>query len=365
MSLDRFKFYNVKLDDNFVRSSEDTIRNYEINISVSRWVEHAFRMFNKDKNKYENFSFKGREYWVPIYDSAADKIIAKCGRQVNKSTWLGNYSLSLCCIQPAFKTLYVSPSQTQTKEYMKDRVIGPIEDSEVLKKYKDTKGIDNTLVKQFITRSEILFRYAFLNADRIRGIGGVDLLIIDEVQNIIKDNIPIIEQVQFAASAKYKKTYYSGTPLGLDNPIEDIWANQSTQNEWAIPCHRHSYLGGGKLTRQHWNIITDEKCIGKEGLICDSCGNPITPRDPLSTWVAMNPNVAKTVAEPFHGYHIPQLISPDCKWSRVLHYMNTYGKAQFYNEVLGISFDSGEKPISRQDLIDNCVYDKELPTRSE
>jgi hypothetical protein len=110
MSLDRFKFYNIKLDDNFVRSSEDAVRNDEINISVSRWVEHAFRMFNKDKNKYENFSFKGREYWVPIYDSAADKIIAKCGRQVNKSTWLGNYSLSLCCIQPAFKTLYVSPS---------------------------------------------------------------------------------------------------------------------------------------------------------------------------------------------------------------------------------------------------------------
>ena len=68
----------------------------------------------------------------------------------------------------------------------------------------------------------------------------------------------------------------------------------------------------------------------------------------------MNPNVVKSVAEPFHGYHIPQLISPDCKWSRVLHYMNTYGKAQFYNEVLGISYDSGEKPISRQDLIDNC-----------
>ena len=31
----------------------------------------------------------------------------------------------------------------------------------------------------------------------------------------------------------------------IDNQIEDIWANQSTQNEWAIPCHRHSYLGGG------------------------------------------------------------------------------------------------------------------------
>lgn len=354
MSVDRFRFYNIKLDDNFVRSSEDAIRSDQINISVSGWTEHAFRMFNKDKNKYENFSFRGREYWIPIYDSSADKIIAKCGRQVNKSTWLGNYSLSLCCIQPAFKTLYVSPSQTQTKEFMKDRIIGPIEDSEVLKKYKDTKGIDNTLVKQFVTRSEILFRYAFLNADRIRGIGGVDLLIIDEVQNIIKDNIPIIEQVQFAASAKYKKTYYSGTPLGLDNPIEDMWANQSTQNEWAIPCHRHSYLGGGKLTKQHWNVITDEKCIGKEGIICDSCRKPITARDPLATWVSMNPNVVKSVAEPFHGYHIPQLISPDCKWSRVLHYMNTYGKAQFYNEVLGISYDSGEKPISRQDLIDNC-----------
>ncbi len=354
MSVDKFRRYNVKLDTDFILSKDDEDRSSEINISVSGWTQFAFRMFNKDKNKYENFSFKGREYWIPIYDSPADRILAKCGRQVNKSTWLGNTALSLCCIQPAFKALYVSPSQTQTKEYMKDRVIGPIEDSEVLKKYKDTRGIDNTLVKQFITRSEILFRYAFLNADRIRGIGGVDLLIIDEIQNIIKDNIPIIEQVQFAASTKYKKTYYSGTPLGLDNPIEEVWANQSTQNEWAIPCNRHSYLGGGKITRQHWNIVTDEKCLGKEGLICDSCGNSISPRDPDCKWVSMNPLIYKTAAKPFQGFHIPQLISPDCDWRTVRDYMNRYSKAQFYNEVLGMSYDSGEKPLTRQDLIDNC-----------
>ena len=59
MSVDRFRFYNIKLDDNFVRSSEDAIRSDQINISVSGWTEHAFRMFNKDKNKYENFSFRG------------------------------------------------------------------------------------------------------------------------------------------------------------------------------------------------------------------------------------------------------------------------------------------------------------------
>lgn len=352
--------------DEYRSSSFSEIVKKELEVRLSEWTKFAFLMFDKDENKYKNFSFNGREFWIPIYDSPCDKILCKCGRQVNKSTWLGNVSICYSCLQPNFKTLYVSPSQMQTKEWMKDRIIGAIDDSNILRKYKDRSGIDNTLVKQFITNSEILFRYAFLNANRIRGIAGIDLLIIDEVQHIIKDNIPIIEQVSFAASKRYKKQYYSGTPLSLDNPIEDFWQNQSSQNEWAIPCHRHSKSAGGKVTNKFWNIITDERNIGSKGLICTDCGGPISARDPECHWVSLNPRVWREdsgVAKPFQGFHIPQLISPDCDWKTLLHYRSTYHKAQFYNEVLGVSYDSGEKPITRQDMIDNCDSNEDEESR--
>ena len=357
MAISKFNLYSVDISDDYKHSSLDEVNKTKIDISISGWTEHAFKMYNKDVNKFMNFSFNDRPYWIPIYDSPWDKILAKCGRQVNKSTWLGNTAISHCCVQPNFKCLYVSPSQAQTREYLKDRIIGPIEDSDVLKKYRDKSGIDNTFVKQFTTGSEILFRYAFLKADRIRGIAGVDMLIIDEVQHIIQSNIPVIEQVQFAASKKFQRKYYSGTPLSLDNPIEDLWMNQSTQNEWAIPCYNHSIFSGGKKTSVHWNIIVDERNIGSEGLICDLCARPISPRDQNAQWVSMNKRILdkdSKVKKPFYGFHIPQLISPDCDWKNILHNMNHITKAEFYNEVLGMSYDSGEKPITRQDLIDNC-----------
>jgi len=38
----------------------------------------------------------------------------------------------------------------------------------------------------------------------------------------------------------------------------------------------------------------------------------------------------------------------------IIQNQRTYSRAKFYNEVLGLSFDSGTKPLTRQDVIDNC-----------
>ena len=357
MAINKLQLYGMEVGDEYKTNFDEEEKSSIINVSISDWTQFAFKMYNKDVNRFQNFSFNDRPYWIPIYDSSWDKILCKCGRQVNKSTWLGNTAISHCCVQPNFKCLYVSPSQAQTREYLKDRIMGPIEDSDILKKYRKRDGFDNTFVKQFITGSEILFRYAFLKADRIRGIAGIDMLIIDEIQHIIQSNIPVIEQVQFAASKKFQRKYYSGTPLSLDNPIENIWMNQSTQNEWIIPCYRHSNFSGGRMTKVHWNFIVDERNIGSKGLICDDCGSPISPRDPMCRWASMNSRILdhdSKVAKPFYGFHIPQLISPDVQWKNILHYISHSTKAEFYNEVLGVSYDSGEKPITRQDLVDNC-----------
>ena len=52
MSVDKFRRYNIKLDTDFILSKDDENRSSEINISVSGWTQFAFRMFNKDKNKF-------------------------------------------------------------------------------------------------------------------------------------------------------------------------------------------------------------------------------------------------------------------------------------------------------------------------
>ena len=89
-------------------------------------------------------------------------------------------------------------------------------------------------------------RYAFLNADRVRGIPA-DMVCIDEIQDVLTDNIPVIEECVSHSSFKYK--LYAGTPKSLDNTLESLWVEDSTQNEWVVPCDS---CGGGDY--RHWNI---------------------------------------------------------------------------------------------------------------
>jgi hypothetical protein len=60
------------------------------------------------------------------------------------------------------------------------------------------------------------------------------------------------------------------------------------------------------------------------------------------------------VEKPFEGYRIPQLMVPWIEWSDILDKQRKYSRAKFYNEVLGRSYDSGTRPLTKQDVIDNC-----------
>lgn len=325
-----------------------------LKIYPHEWVQYAFRLLDKSTNKFTNFSFKDRSYWIPIYNSNAKKIICKTGRQTNKSTFIGNRAITYCCLQMGFHTLYVSPSQMQTKEFMSTRIKGPIRESPVLRLWEDKSKIDNMTIKEFINGSKINFRYAFLTADRIRGLSNVDCLIIDEIQDIIFDNIPVIEQTTFVADKKYKFFLYTGTPKTTDLGIEVLW-DRSTKNEWAIPCWRHEYHSQAGKIKGYWNIIVDEKNIGLKGLVCERCFQPINANDPKAYWVKTNPGVINDpTISPFEGYHIPQLITPDVEWKKILDDRSTYPKAKFYNEVLGVALDEGTKPLTRQDIVDSC-----------
>lgn len=313
-------------------------------ILPSAFTEYAFWM--PTSTGYAPFSFEGRHHLRQIYDTPRRRVLLMCGRQVEKSTLLGNRALALGCLIPAYKTLYVSPSATQTKTFSNDRVKDPIDTSPVLRAFTNRMLSQNVFEKQFINRSKITLRYAFLNADRARGIPANQLLI-DEIQDILSDNIPVIEQCLFHSPEELKRFVYSGTPKTLDNVIEDYWSNRSTQNQWVVPCD----CQGGEAGR-YWNIL-GEKNIGKKHLICEHCGKQIFPMGPASQWasaVEYDP-----VHTPFEGYRIPQLMVPWLDYNELLYNYNSYSRNKFYNETLGISFDSGLRPLTKSQVLANCV----------
>lgn len=190
-----------------------------------------------------------------------------------------------------------------------------------------------------------------------------DCISLDEIQDILTDNIPVIEECASHSTLTIGGEVhrggifmYSGTPKSLDNTLEKYWSEQSTQNEWVVPCHRHSIqTPGGPVTKIYWNILTEDH-IGKDSLVCEKCNKPIYPMDPDSKWVSMNAKILKseTIKKPFEGFHVSQLMVPWIKHNDILQKQATYSRDKFYNEVLGESYDSGTRPLTRQDVIENC-----------
>lgn len=310
----------------------------------SSFTEFAFRM--PTTQGWENFSFEGRRHLHQIYDTPMKRVLLMCGRQVEKSTLLGNRMLSFSCLIPAYKALYVSPSMTQTKTFSNDRIKEPIETSPVLRTYTNSMLSQNVLEKQFVNRSKITLRYAFLNADRARGIPAHSLCI-DEIQDIYSDNIPVIEQCLSHSPEELKRYLYSGTPKTLDNVIEDYWSNRSTQNQWMVPCDCRSGEGG-----RYWNIL-GEKNIGKKFLICERCGKRLHAMGDGAQWasaIEWDP-----VHAPFESFRIPQLMVPWLDWNELLYNYEHYPRNKFYNEVLGVSFDTGLRPLTMAQVRACCL----------
>ena len=175
---------------------------------------------------------------------------------------------------------------------------------------------------------------------------------IDELQDILVDNIPIIEQCTFHSPPQYRLFMYSGTPKTEDNTIAHYWSEFSTQNEWIVPCERHGTPND--KSSWHWNILTEAN-IGPKGLICDRCHSPIDAAHPEAKWAAMNP-VRESNREKvtFEGYRIPQIMVPWVDWGEILTAQEQYPRAQFMNEKLGLSYDSGARPITKAELQACC-----------
>jgi hypothetical protein len=321
-----------------------------IKLFPSEFVASAVNMPDADGN-LNAFSFVGREYLLPIYDTPHPRVLLQCGRQVEKSTTLGNITLTYTMLRRYFRSLFVSPTQQQTETFSRDKVSLPIEMSEKLQTFArggaDVKN--NVLYKKFVTGSDITFRYAFLHADRVRGIPA-DMLLLDEIQDILTEVIPVIEEC--LAHSPYKILRYSGTPKSLDNTISYYWNRYSTRNEWVIPCDG---CGGGDFRK--WHAIGYEH-IGPDGLTCTKCGSLLNPRHASAQWASMrSPSWLRNppVAIPFEGYRIPQVIAPWVEWPGIMDKKKRYTVAQFYNEVLGLGYDSGTKPMTEETLKANCI----------
>lgn len=303
------------------------------------------------------YSLKNHYTFSPLFRCLAPKNQVWCtGRQVSKSTSLAAHGVVIANTVPFFKTLFITPLYEQIRRFSNNYVRPFIDQSPVKALWSGTSTENSVLQRSFKNNSMMLFSFALLDADRIRGVSA-DRVCIDEVQDMDPDHVPIIQETM--SYSRYGTMYFTGTPKTFDNLIYGLY-KRSSQAEWFIPCH-----SCGK-----WNIPALEHdldaMIGPynehisekyPGTVCAKCRKPISPRH--GRWVHRHPERRWQ----FAGYHVPQIILPlhfaDAeKWSTILLKREGFGnmtQAQFYNEVMGESLDTGQKLISETELRAACV----------
>lgn len=288
--------------------------------------------------KGKAFSFDGYEFFRQIYNSDAQSKCLKCARQVAKSTFISNSVSVLGAAIPHFVSLYVAPTENQVSTFSKQKLDPTLLHSPDFKKLWYTRdATKQAMHKKLSNGSDILLRSCFLSADSIRGISA-DLVALDEIQDILAENIPVIRECM--TKSDYKYMLMTGTPKTNQHAIEFYW-QKSKQFEWLIKC----------VSCNKWNIL-DEKNVQPKGLSCAGCSAFLDCT--RGTWVQTNCLEDLTI----EGYRIPQIMVPWIPWSgaegSIWDKYTTYSKAKFWNEVLALPFDDATCPITVDQLMDAC-----------
>ena len=286
-------------------------------------------------------------FMLPVYNANMEHGVLKCSRQVAKSSTIAIMQAVESIERPHWRSLYVSPSALQTRQYSNEKLRPTLYDSPFVRDLFLSKTvIDQVFEKTLLNGSYMFLRYAFLTPARARGIPA-SRVFFDEAQDLLKDNIKIISQSLSASrlsAGVAGRELIAGTPLTFSNTLEEYW-RWSNQCEWLVPCAHHS--------PRYWNLLGAEN-IGPKGLICAhrDCRKPLYPA--TGQWVQMAPG------ELYEGFHITQLMVPwkqsEDAWKTEIYLPSQkWPESKFNNEILGVSFDNASSPVSRMDL-ERCSH---------
>jgi hypothetical protein len=288
-------------------------------------------------NANTNLEFYGR-MWLPgIIDSKHKRIAIFTSRQVGKSSNIASTGLCKISKSPGYRILYVSPEHEHAKKYSQDKLNPILKSSPYISRCIDKSGSNNLFEKSFEKDGRYYIKYAKHNPDSCRGLT-VDEVDYDEIQDMDLDEIgPVIEESLF--TSKFKRRIWAGTPKSFSNSAHKLYLT-TNRSEWLVKCvgcNAYNNLG--------------IRNIGLKGPVCFKCGKGLDTD--LGVWVAHNPS------SDIAGYHVNQM---HCKishadeesWNEILFKLENYPDYRFKNEVLGISADTDEQPITEAMLYHLC-----------
>lgn len=134
----------------------------------------VFRLRGEPYTLREHFPFS------PMFNlHLPERLLYKTARQVSKSTTVAASSILQCNSIPYFSTLFVTPLFEQIRRFSSLYIKPFIETSPIKGLWSDITTENSVLQRTFKNHARMTFSFAFLDADRTRGIS-CDLLCVDE-----------------------------------------------------------------------------------------------------------------------------------------------------------------------------------------
>ena len=297
-----------------------------------RWCESFIYLRGKA------ISFEGRPYLRDIYNSMARRIVLRCSRQVEKTTFLCNVVVHAAVTIPGVHIIVAFPRHDQASVFAKSRLRPVISESPAVRRVLLGRRARDPQVNhmRFANGSEVYIRAAFHSADAVRGIDG-DYLLIDEYQDISGGELPVLEEA--LSHSPHRRVFLTGTPKSIDNHLEDAFS-RSAANEWRVPCQC------GK------RVFLDEKCLGLQGPICPDCQEAIDPAQGI--WIPRDRNSIWG-----DGFTLNHLVTPWLNYQELLERQQSYNPALFRNECLGLPTYLGDHIVTREE-VEQCCQERPM-----
>ena len=303
-------------------------------------------------------SFADYPFASPMLSFQIGSILTLRGsRQIGKSVNLSVRQILHANLIPGYKSLYICPHPKQLEAYSIK-----LKETERAFRFYTSGGKEerrNLFLKEYgtgVSQSTITLMYVLGDAGVIRG-RTADSLLLDECQAFDADLETEVSQVNSAS--KKPATIYAGTSTTTDSYLEAKF-QESSQGYAAIKC-----------TCGHVNIPLPEHkvldMIQSQGPTCTKvyksgahCGRLLNVRS--IEYVHAN-QAALALNKP--GYHIPQIIVPGVvenrfRWAKI--YDRKFGPNlnKYFQELLGIPTEEGDRELSRAHLEAICVLPDQM-----
>lgn len=321
--------------------------------------------WHTDKAPYQ------REIMDAIGDPHIRRVVIMCAAQLGKTELLLNILAYFMAYSPA-PILVMQPTLDMGQTFSKDRLAPMLRDTPALRGLVDVKSrySGNTIMKKNFPGGHV----TIVGANSATGLASrpIKVLLADEVDRYPgsagTEGDPLSLAQKRQTTFWDKKTVMVSTPVIKGHSRIETEFNQSTKEEWNIPCPKC-----GHYQPLVWaNVIFNPDDLTKEPLYkCERCGHEAGEY----AWKAQGINgkfVAENPEAETRGFHLNTLASTFCGWKEIVQKFlvakeqldqgNPEGMKVWVNTELGKTWEERGESVEDVELFNRReIYDAEVP----